>query len=314
MNGKIVTFSLVIALIGTTHFSNAQVGGFLKDKAKNAVLKGLKSGEEEKKAEEQQKAEEQKPEQQAKPKQSAADAYMQKKMMGWMGLNHVKFDPAYTFSSSMKMDIETLDSAATEENKGSYSFFFDKDSKNFAMEFEAVNKETGQKEKSLMVFDYKNMAILMLTEKDGQKSGIAMAMQPDSSQQANTQEEAAEPVKQEDLSAYNMYYKPTGKTKKVMGYPCKEYVYENPEGRVELWATNQIKYDYSQAYGHMQGFQYLATGGTAYLLGTVLEMHFRDANSNARADFWMKEFNLNSPRTFSVADYQIIGLGGDKKK
>ncbi len=308
MKFKVASILTVITLLSSVWVAEAQVGGFLKDKAQKALVKGLKRGEDEKKIDEQQQVEEQKEKQQSK--QNPADSYMQKKMMGWMGMNKVKYDPAYSYTSSMKMDVETLDSAATEVNKGSYSFYFDKNSKNFAMEFEALNPESGKNEKSLMIFDYKNMAILIISDKDGQKSGIAMAMAPDSSQESNTQDAQNEAVSQEDLSAYNMYYKPTGRTKNIMGYKCSEYVYENPEGRIELWATNDIKYDYSGAYGHMQGFQYLATGGTAYLLGTVLEMHFKDADSNARGDFWIKELNPNTSRTISVADFQIVGLGG----
>jgi len=94
--------------------TEAQLGGFLKDKAQKAVVKSLKRGEDEKKVEEQQEQ----PEKQEKKQPSAADRYMQQKMMGLMGFKNVKFDPAYSFSLSMKMDIETVDSAFTEVNKG----------------------------------------------------------------------------------------------------------------------------------------------------------------------------------------------------
>ena len=167
-----------------------------------------------------------------------------------------------------------------------------------------------------MIFDYKNMAMLILSDKNGEKSGVAMEIPKDSIQEnAADEEAAAETAKQEDLADYNMYYKPTGRSKKIAGFGCKEYAYENPEGRVELWATNDFKYDYSSAYGQMGGFQALATAGFGgYLLGTVLEMHFKDSDSNARSDLFVKEINPNSSKQFNIADYQIIGLGGDKGK
>ncbi len=37
-------------------------------------------------------------------------------------------------------------------------------------------------------------------------------------------------------------------------------------------------------------------------------MHFKDADSNARADFWVKEFNPNTDKTLRVTDYQVVGL------
>jgi hypothetical protein len=59
----------------------------------------------------------------------------------------------------------------------------------------------------------------------------------------------------------------------------------------------------------------LATGGAgAYLMGTVLEMHFKDSDSNARSDLFVKEINTNTSKSFNISDYQIIGIGGDKNK
>lgn len=310
---KLITILVIFLLVGITE-ANAQIGGFLKDKAQKAVVKGLKRGEEENKTEQakEEQKEEQKQETNKQAKPNPAGNFMQKKMMGMMGLNNVKYDLAYNYTSSMRMDIETVDSASTEVNKGTYTTYFDKNSKNFAMEFEGIDRESGQKQKSLMIFDYKNMSMLILSEKDGQKSGIAMVIPPDSTQNNNESEEKAEVANQEDLSAYNMYYKPTGRSKSIAGYNCKEFAYENPEGRVELWATNDLKYDYSSAYGQMNGFQALATAGLGgYLLGTVMEMHFKDSDSNARSDLFIKDINSNTNKTFSIADYQIIGLGGE---
>ncbi len=314
MSKKFIAILVAIMVIGAAE-SKAQIGSFLKEKAQKAVA----NKKEEQKKEEQQKEEQQQTEQTQKPQKQTnpANNFMQKKMMGMMGFNNVKFDLAYSYTSNLKMDIESVDSASTEVNKVAYTSYFDKNSKNFAMEFETVDKESGEKVKSLMIFDYKNMAMLILSDKNGEKSGIAMEIPKDSIQETTSGEEtaAAEPAKQEDLADYNMYYKPTGRSKKIAGFGCKEYAYENPEGRVELWATNDFKYDYSSAYGQMGGFQALSTAGFGgYLLGTVLEMHFKDSDSNARSDLFVKEINPNSSKQFNIADYQIIGLGGDKGK
>ncbi|MGE0076776.1 MAG: DUF4412 domain-containing protein [Bacteroidales bacterium] len=305
MSKKLFAILIAVMVIGLSN-SNAQLGSFLKDKALKAAEKGVKKNEE-KKAEEQK--EEQKPQKQTSP----TNNFMQKKMMGMMGMNNVKYDMAYSYSSSMKMDIEAVDSAATEVSKVAYTSYFDKDSKNFAMEFESTDHETGEKVKSLMIFDYKNMAMLILSDKDGEKSGIAMEIPRDSTQASTDEDQTPETASQEDLSAYNTFYKPTGRTKKIAGFNCKEFAYENPEGRVELWATNDFKYDYSTAYGQMNGFQALASAGFGgYLLGTVMEMHFKDSNSNAHTDLVVKEINPSASKSFNLAGYQIIGFGGQK--
>lgn len=93
---KTFEFALIIAQLGVTMVTEAQVGGFLKDKAQKAVVKSLKRGEDEKKVEEQHQ--EVRPEKEEIKQPSAADRYMQQKMMGLMGFKNVKFDPAYSFS------------------------------------------------------------------------------------------------------------------------------------------------------------------------------------------------------------------------
>lgn len=314
MSKRVIAIIVAIMVISATE-SKAQIGSFIKDKAQKAVVKGLKNNNNEK-IEEEQQEQQPKQEQKSQKQTDPANNFMQQKMMGMMGFNNVKYDLNYNYTSSMKMDIESVDSASTEVNKGTYTTYFDKNSKNFAMEFESVDKESGQSQKSLMIFDYKNLAMLILSEKDGEKSGMAM---PIDSSQAQTGTDAetqqTETAEQEDLSNYNMYYKATGRTKNIAGYNCKEYTYENPEGKAEIWATNDIKYDYSNAYGQMGGLQALATGGAgAYLMGTVLEMHFKDSDSNARSDLFVKEINTNTSKSFNISDYQIIGIGGDKTK
>ncbi|MCB8963690.1 MAG: DUF4412 domain-containing protein [Bacteroidales bacterium] len=309
MNKKYLIFLVVAIIAGTTN-TNAQIGSFLKEKAQKSVNKKIKENEEK-------KAEEQKEEQKNEPKQKTqnpANSFMQKKMMGMMGLNNVKYDQSYSYTSSMKMDIEALDSGSTEVSRATYTSYFDKNSKNFAMEFESIDKETHEKVKSLIIFDYKNMAMLILSDKNGEQSGIAMEIPRDSSETPDP-EEVSESISQEDMSALNSFYKPTGRTKKIGGYTCKEYVYENPEGRVELWATNDFKYDYSSAYGQMGGMQALASGGYGgYLLGTVMEMHFKDANSNAFSNLSVKEINPNVSKSFNISNYQVIGVGGEQNK
>ena len=291
--------------------SQSQIGGFLKEKAKKTIVKNLKRGEEENQTQQQQEAVEEEPQQEVnQQKQDPANNFMQQKMLGLMGMNNVKYDPAYTYTSIMSTDIEWADSTGNEINKGSYAIYFDKNSKNFAIEFKGLNQETGNPEKSYIIYDYKNYAMLILSEKDGEKSGMAMAIPRDSSEVETNNDSIDTEVSNEDLSAYNMLYKKTGRTKTILGYNCNEYAYEYGEGRAEIWATNDIKFNYADAYQRMYGFQYLATGGTAYLLGTVLEMNFKDVNSNAYSKFTVKEINPNTSKTISIADFQVMGVGG----
>lgn len=318
MKARIIVLMLVIGFLAGSNQASAQLGGILKDKAKNALNKGLKKDEEKKKENEQtqQQQQTQQQEQQTQQNQQTQENptnnFMQRKMMGMMGLNNVKYETNYHFSSSMTMEMQSTDSTGKKSDKVLYTTFFDKNSKSFAMEFEGKDKQSGDNQKSLMIFDYINWAMLILGEKEnGQKSGIAMQMQKDSTIEAekNNPNQETKQTK-EDLSKYNTYYKATGRSKTIAGYNCKEYVYENTEGRAEIWATNDIVFDYSSAYGHM-GAQTLATGGTTYGLGTTLEWHFINKNTS-RSDMSVIEIKPSNPKSLDISGYQIIGMGGQK--
>ncbi|QKG79019.1 DUF4412 domain-containing protein [Tenuifilum thalassicum] len=306
---RISALTLITCLLFSLN-TKAQIGNFLKEKAKKAVVKGLKNNESEQTQNEQEQTDQNS---NKKPRKSPTNSIMQQKMMGLMGFKNVKFDPVYNFTSNMKTYFESKDSASTEINKGAYTFYFDKNSKNFAMELEGVNDETNQQEKALFIFDYKNNVMLVLNDKDVEKSGFAIEIQPDSTE-IEAEQINEESYNNDEIDNINMYYKPTGKTKNILGYTCKEYVYQTPEGISEIWATNDIKYNYKDAFGQMNGMQLMASGGLAYTLGTILEMHFKDADSDARADFWVKEFNQNEAKTLSVTDYQVIGMGESNSK
>ncbi len=300
---KVTLLGVLISLLFGANIANAQIKGLLRDRAMEAIQK-------QKKEEEQKKQEEEKPAQQepSKPRNNPGSNFMQKKMMGAMGFSNVKFEPNYNFTSSMAMEIETVDSLQQKE-KVLYTTYFNPNDKSFAMVFDAVDRETGEKQKSTIVLDTKNWAMLILTDKNGEKNGIAMKIDPDSSATASNEPQEIE-VQTEEF--YNPYYKATGRTKTVSGYTCKEYEYSNPEGSVSLWATNDYKLNFSNAYGYMNGLQALVTAGWGWGMGMVMEMVFKDADSPARTHMLVKEILPNSAKRLSVTDYNVIGFGGQK--
>lgn len=320
MKARIIILMLTFGLLVGGNQASAQIGSFLKDKAKNALNKGTKKGNEDEKKKENEQTQQQQTQQQENQQQeqqqthqtnqNPAGNFMQRKMMGMMGMNNVKYETKYGFSSSMTMEMQATDSTGKKSDKVLYTTYFDKNSKSFAMEFEGKDKETGKKQKSLMIFDYTNWAMLILGEKDGgQMSGIAMQMQKDSAIEAQQKNPQQTEQPKKDLTNYNMYYKATGRTKTIAGYSCKEYVYENMEGRAEIWATNDIIFDYSSAYGQM-GVQTLATGGN-YGMGTALEWHFINKNTS-RSDMTVVDIKPSNPKSLDISGYQIIGMGGQQ--
>jgi len=304
MKARIIVLMLVAGLLMNGNQASAQLKSFLKDKALDAVAKAKKKDEtktEPKKNETTQT--------QQQPQQNPVNNALQKKMMGMMGMNNVKYETIYNFTSSMTMEMQGTDSLGKQSDKVLYTTYFDKNSKSFAMEFKGTGKQSGQNDETLMIFDYKNWAMIMVGDKgDGKKSGMAFAMAKDSTIEVQQKQQTQEAPK--DLSSANMYYKATGRSKSIAGYSCKEYIYENTEGKGEVWATNDVVFDYSKAYGQMGGMNAFATGGTTYGLGTVMEMHFTDKHSKAKSDMVVTDIKPSNPKALNLAGYQIIGMGG----
>ncbi len=304
---KLFFYTITILLILFINpIANAQVKGLLRDKAIEKIkqTQGHKEEEPIEPVQQQEEEQQQPVHQQKKP----GSSFLEKKMMSAMGLNNVVYEKQYNFTSSMMMEIETVDSL-NQKDKVNYSTFFSPNDKSFALVFDKINRETGQKEKSTIILDAKNWAMLILGEKDGERSGMAMYVAPDSSAINDT------PTETEQFSEdfVHPWYTPTGRSKTIAGFNCKEYTYSNEGGSVDLWVTNDQKLNFSNAYGYMNGFQALASGGWAYGMGMVMEMVFRDANSNASTHMLVKEIIPNKSKFLDISNYQIIGFGGEQK-
>lgn len=312
---KIIGLAIILAFAFNHQNLNAQIRAKLRDKAIEALNRKTQKEEEERQKEEQKRQEEEQAQQQeqeeqeqdypTRQKQNEANSLMQQKMMSRMGFNSVKFETQYNFTSSMTMEIETIDSL-NNKDKALYTTYFNPNDKSFAMVFDVVDRETGEKQKSTIIFDVKNWAMLILSEKNGERSGMAMKVDPDSTL---SEPETTETIEQpEDF--VHPFYKATGKTKTVSGYSCKEYVYTNPEGSATIWATNDQKLNFSNAYGYMNGFQALASAGWGWGMGMVMEMVFKNSNSPEQTHMIVKEIQPNSAKQLSIVGYNIVGLGG----
>jgi hypothetical protein len=298
---KFLLISLFVALATLTpKFADAQLKEMLKKKALEAVKNAV--GEDEKAKPKETPPQQTEPQQ---PKQQPGQSYLEKKMLEKMGFANVKFDPSYNFSSTMVIDIETIDSLQKKE-KVMYTTFFNTNDKNFAMIFDAQKRETGQKQKSTMIFDNKNAVMIILSEENGERKGVAMQMPPDTAKVETTNEEN----NSKPADFVHPFYKPTGRTKTIAGYNCKEYTYQSMEDKISLWVTNDSKLNLSKAYEHMNGFQAMGTLGMAYGLGMVMEMETERLLSGESAHMVVKDIQTNSAKTLDVTGYQIIGMGG----
>ncbi|MDX9854721.1 MAG: hypothetical protein RBS81_13130 [Tenuifilaceae bacterium] len=304
---------MVLVVLVSAGQASAQVNQLLKKKAWEKINRALEEEEKKENTEEQQVEEQQEPQKQPKQRTSAADSYMQQRMMASMGLNaNIPHEKSYNFTSSMSMNITNFFAEDNEQQDVLYTVHFDKSTKSFALVFDGKDKETGEKQKSTMIFDMKNSAMLILSDNGQERSGMVMAMAKDSAATATEAEEPTQMTEEDakaQMEALNYFYKKTGKSKTIAGVKCEEFTHSDSLGTVEIWASPQKLIDYSNAYSHMGGMQFLATGGLAYGLGMIMEMHFKDAKTNDRTDLVVNEIKENSPSSLDISSYQVMGFG-----
>lgn len=236
---------------------------------------------------------------------TVGDALANKFMSDFSNVEYEKF---YQFHSKLAIYIENTSYIDGEENvtEGYFNTYFDNSSENYAMEVVSADASSSQ-EDGFFIFDKNNHCMLILSNEDGEKSGMAIQMPADSL--TNSAEYAD--LTDEELEGMNIYYKATGKTKKILGYKCREYMYRGAETDsidVRVWATRDIDLDYSNAYKYMgMGMATYSTG--TYMLGTVLEINMTDLRDNSRSDMYIKEFDAKTNKTFDLSGYQIMGFG-----
>jgi len=154
-----------------------------------------------------------------------------------------------------------------------------------------------------MIFDTKGGAMIILTESEGSKTGIVTAYAVDSL----WDESDSETEEIEDYSIYNQNLKKTGRTKKIAGYSCDEYSYEDEESTGTVWMTNDLP---AELWAKMFSANVIAASNVGYYGGFVMEMEQRDKETDEKVIMQVKEVNENQPKSFTTKGYQLISFGG----
>lgn len=296
---------MMIAFLGAGS-SHAQVRSILRDRVREAI-RGEEEKQEEKTEEEEESRREQEQERPATP--SPFQKRMEESMMRALGFAELDFEDQYNFKSSMTMDFESYDPEEGEEQKVLYNMYFSDDHENFAMRFSGRNRDTGKEEQSLMIFDMKNKVLLMLTESEGEKQGLALNIDPGAEESETEYDDPPEHEGYTDEELFNILFNKTGRSKNIAGYQCEEFVSDDDTLKTELWLSRDARFDYSHAYSYMGGFQGLASEATG-MQGIVMEMNMVDKETGSRAKMLVREINPNNPNTLDITGFSIVGFGG----
>lgn len=216
--------------------------------------------------------------------------------MDALGLSgNVDYEPSYNFDAYIQMDVSNYNKNEKLKDKVTYDSYYTKDAVDYAMVFH------DKKDKSTIIFDSKNNAMLILTDSDDEHSGIAMGIDPEAL--AKRAEEYAEE------SGANPYEaNKTGRTKSILGYLCEEYLVEDDDSESRMWASEKLgKQVRREMLTNQQTF-----GGAfyhaAYMKGMVLEYNFLDKDDGDKTVMQVTKIDLNHSQSISTSKYAVITL------
>lgn len=167
-----------------------------------------------------------------------------------------------------------------------------------------IEQEEGSDLRLIVIDTEKDVTVLYMTDKKGKKTAQAI---PNMMQFAGamTSSYQADTIDQIDYT-----FKATGKTRKVAGYTCDEYLGESEEYESTFYITDALDVDWKEVFGGMiERF-----AGSSYddkamkTNGFMLESHSQHKKKKKDTSSWItKEVKKEGP-TIINADYEFGGM------
>ena len=225
-----------------------------------------------------------------------------KAMMKSLGITTApaNVEETYQYSGNILMTVQSWNENGSTDGEVNYTTYMTNDNSGFAMVFE----KDGQN--SLMIFDYANGTMIILSENENEKTGIVTPYASYLTDSLEAVESDSEET--DDFSVYNQNLKKTGKSKKIAGYSCDEYTYEDEESDVTLWMTDELP---AGLWANMYSANVITASSVGNYGGFVMEMDQKDKTSEDRVFLQVQEVNRNESKSFSTKGYQLISFGGN---
>jgi len=229
------------------------------------------------------------------------------KMLQGMGMSGdpVPVEDSYKFTQLVQMQIEMYDNEEKKSNNGEFITHLNPNSNSLA--YEVVSNDIGDNEQGIFIIDTKNKAIILLNDKDGEKTGMVYGM-GSFMESIPSYEDAkdVDPDLDDDAQLLNANVTKTGKTKNIAGYKCQQYVYNTDETESEFWITDELKTSSNDFFSTL--FKTSAfTNGMGY--GYVMESVNKDITTGNKSSMKVTKVDNHSNKNFNLSSFQITNLG-----
>ncbi len=224
-------------------------------------------------------------------------------MMKAMGISaNVKVNDSYDYTGNLITTVQSWDGDGSTEGEVLYTTYVNKDNTGFAMEFSQPEKG-----KTIMIFDYKEGRMIIMGTEGNDKTGMVMQWQgmTDSLDSKDFSQPPTD-AEIEDFSKYNEHLVKTGNSKRIAGYKCDEYTYDDEESHATLWMTDELP---PELWANMFSTNTYTAASMGFYGGFVMQMDSKEKNSGERTTMLVNEVNLNQSKSISTKGYQFMSLG-----
>lgn len=235
--------------------------------------------------------------------EDAAQSQAMLNMFG-MGGADITTEDSYKFTGSIKMEMENFDPKNISSGKTYYETKISDNDNVYAMKFTGDNKD-GSDSEGFMIFDYANGAMIILSEENGEKTGMVT---PIDTASMNDLQMTESERKEYDEAVKHLGYNKSGKTKTILGHKCYEYKYSDEDGSVVYWFTDDVLIKQRGLYGSVGGLASVYSGSMPY--GTLMEMEAVDKETKERSHMKIVEIKKNISEKVNLTDYELVKMGG----
>ncbi len=234
--------------------------------------------------------------------------------IGNMGVSStpVPIEESYTFNSSVTMNLKSYDKDGKLDNDGNMISYFIAGQNCIAYEFIDGNIKTSQKEQTgTFILDYNNKATIILSEDNGEKTGIAYGLgdMANDDDWKKAIEDNPELNKKEETDMINPHLKKTGKTKSILGYKCEEYIYNDEDVSSTFWITKEVSWNNKDLMSNIFSASIYSYGTPNGFLMESISINKETGEKNI---YTITDINKNANKTFDVSQYQITNIGSMK--
>lgn len=210
---------------------------------------------------------------------------------------------SYVFDHLIEMHVESFDKKGKKESEGEFITHLSPNSKSMA--YQVVSGDMGNPGQGMFIIDAENGATIIISEENGEKTGIVYGMGAFFSSIGETYEEE---TMNETPEAYlaNPNVKKTGRTKTIAGYKCEEYKFDDEDTESEVWITRDLKMNTQDFFSTLFKTNLYARGVP---WGYMMEATSVDKKSGEKSVMQVTRVDSNSNTRFNMADYQITNLG-----